>query len=586
MVNNQKSSVFPKFLTLGFVSLLVLSACNTITGSDNSRFKSREGVNLESFMPSDLMLLAKIGTNDEKQIEYLKNINSYFPTDLYKEFITGFNEGFTSSSDFDEYGLDYEKDILPIIGEKTEFYVGISLGGQDVKEFNPDDIKVSALLTTQDPEKLSNLLNKFSKDGKLKEANYNNNKYFVGSDDSQVFIAQLKDVLVYSNNESLLKAGFDNLANGVSALKNNKNFNDTFNKYYKSSIAFVYGDSAGAMEFVQQLAKQEGVNGINTGLEGIKSQLYVLVAEKDGIRFKVDMLGDGNADFTKLTGKSKKIYLADKIPSVNSIMYFESSGLKAMFDQVLATAKQEEGFDEEYNAMKEEISAMGLDLEKDILPLLENNFAFIFGDNDSVLPSLGLFIDVKGHNESAAKVVSKMDEGMDYAYEMAKADSEDLAMFIEKEEIEKGKLWKYKLLLGPLLATAPEEIAKELTGLKVELYYGLIDDNTLGIALYPNLEKDFANTKLSIAQNGDFKNAINDLGGNLQSVTYISFKQSLAYVDRIMNMAKKVGALPVIPAEYEMVKQYLNPIKHFIVGNTVVDKQYIHSEMFIKITNN
>lgn len=586
MANNQKSSIIPKFLTLGFVSLLVLSACNTITGGDNSRFQSKEGVNLESFMPSDLMLLAKVGTNDEKQIEYLKNINSYFPVDLFKEFATGFNEGFTSSGDLSEYGLDYEKDVLPIIGEKSEFYVGISLGGQDVKEFNPDNIKMSALLTTQEPEKLSNLLNKFVSEGKLKEANYNNNKYLVSTDDSSVYLAQLKDVLIYSNNESLLKTGFDNFAKGVSALKDNKNYNEIFNKYYKSSVAFVYGDSAGVMNFVQELAKQEGGSAISTGFEGVKSQLYVLAVEEDGIRFKVDMLGDNSTDFTKLTGNSKKIYLADKVPSLNTILYLEGGGLKAVLDQVLEAAKQEEGFDAEYAAMKEEVSSMGLDLEKDIFPLFENNFAFIFGDNNSVLPTLGLFMDVNGHNESAVKVASKMDEGMDFAFEMAKADSEDLVAFIEKEEVKQGKLWKYKLLLGPLLATAPEDIAKELTGLKVELYYGLVDDNTLGIALYPNLEIDFANSKLSVAQSGDFKNASNDLGGKLQSVTFVSFKQALVYVDRIMNIAKQAGAVPAIPPEYEMAKQYLDPIKYFIGGNTVVDKQYVHGEMFIKITNN
>ena len=134
MVNNVQATLTPKTLTLGvLLSTLIFTGCQqAVAPLKDGGMTSKEGVKLEAAIPANAAVIIKVGTTDPGQVKLIKDLNAQFPGDLTKEFTTGFNEGFKSGAKFEEIGLNFETDILPLVGEQTEFLMAMAPGKKDV----------------------------------------------------------------------------------------------------------------------------------------------------------------------------------------------------------------------------------------------------------------------------------------------------------------------------------------------------------------------------------------------------------------------------------------------------------------------
>jgi len=556
-------------------------------------------VKIESMLPADTFLLIKVGTQDVEQIASLKTLNAYFPNDPMGSMVQEFNDGFKKGANLNEMGLDYEKDILPILTEKSEIYLAVAPGkplSGDAASVNPNSMQVNAVLamTLGDTGKFDNLLQTQTTKGKLKSDNYNGQAYYIETDktDTPAYIMRYNDVAVVSTSLENLKAALDNETSGKDPLADNAVYQKQMNTYYKPSMAIVYGDFSKVIDFMARASSDgqdmaQSLNSINGGIgvKDIQSEMVLVSAEKDGIRLSGDVIGKDGSDLTQILGKIDKVYMADKIPAQDAVIYSEGSNLRAAYDRFLEMAKVQPEFDQNMQELKDTLKAQDLDLEKDILTFLDKGFALVLEDSGSIVPTLGFYVDASSNPDSAAKVVAKINDGMDKTFAQATKESPDLAMLVTKEEVTPGKLWKFKLNLDPLMVQMPAAVAQKLSGQKVEFYYGLLPDNTMVFALAPDLEKNYGHSH-TVAQGAEYQKAMSYLKGAVRSVGYFAPSQLVVYADRMVQIAKDAGALTTIPAEYELAKGYVNPIKSFSFGTNAVEKTHIHSEAFLHIANN
>ncbi len=595
MVENRVTTITPRILALGVFSLFLLAGCQQ-TANDQGRFVSPQGVKIESMWPADTFLLIKVGTQDEGQIANLKTLNSYFPNDPMGALVDEFNVGFKQGANLDEMGLDYEKDILPILNEKSEMYLAVAPGKALSTETTSDSTEVKAVLamTLADQGKFDGLLQRQVEKGKLKQDSYNGQNYFTETDlaDLPAYIFRYNDLAVVTTSLESLKAGVDNERAGKNPLADNSVYQQTVNKYYKPSIALIYGDFSKVVDFMSETSSDgkdlvQSLNSLNggTNVTDIAAEIVLVSAEKDGIRLSGDVVGKTGVDLNKSVGGVDKVYLADKIPAQDAVVYIEGNNLQAAYTRFLEIGKNNPDFDDNMKEMRDYLHSQDLDLEKDVLPILDKGFAMILEDNSSVLPTIGFYLDASSNPDSAAKVAAKINDGFDQLFTLAKKDSPDLELLMTKEEVTPAKLWKFKLNIDPLLIQMPPVISKKMSGQKIEFYYGLLPDNVMVFALTPDLEKNYGQAH-SVSKGQEYQKAMSYLNDAKGSIGYVAPGQIAVYADRLMQLAKDSGALPGTPEPYQLIKSYVSPIKSLVFGTNSIEKNHLHSEAFLHIANN
>lgn len=593
MVSKTRVNLFtPKALTLGVLSLLFFSGCQQQAAFSGERFVSAKGVKIEAMLPADTFMLAKFGSRDEKQLENLKILNAYFPNDPMGSIVREFNAGFKDGANLEEIGLDYEQDILPILNDKSEVYFAISpKAGADGAEELP--INAALALTLVDEAKFDALLAKQIEKNLLKKNDYNGQAYYTEVDvsDTPAFIARVNDTVFVTTSLDILQSGLDNLKSGKNLLAENKVYQRIVNKYHQPAIALIYADFAKVTEFLAESSAEgkEMLATINSAtpkeinVDDIESEILLLIAEGDGLRLSAHILGRDGKDFTQLASNYSKAYLADKIPAQAPVIYTENANLRKSYEVFLGIAQQDPDFDQAMAELKSFLGSQQLDLEKDILSFLDRGFALLLEDNSSVIPSIGFYLDVGSNPDGASKVMAKINQAIDQAFEQAKLETPELPMLVDKEEVVAGRLWKFRLNFDAVLTQAPPEVAKKLTGQKVEFYYGILDGNILAFALKPDLEKVFGKDK-SVAQGEEYRQAMSYLKGADRSVGYMAPAQVFVYLDRLLKLAEDAGAMDRTSlAEYELAKSYLMPLKSLSFGTAAPEKDHIYSEAFLHI---
>ena len=97
----------------------------------------------------------------------------------------------------------------------------------------------------------------------------------------------------------------------------------------------------------------------------------------------------------------------------------------------------------------------------------------------------------------------------------------------------------------------------------VELYYGILNDNTLVIALYPNFEEYYGSSSLS--QDSTFIQAVKKLDGVYGGkLSYFNITNLTEYLSNIMSLLGDDSY--IMPSEDEMdtIKDIVGMFKYFI----------------------
>jgi hypothetical protein len=586
--NSRVKYLTPAVLTLGVLSLFLFSACQQ-TPNVSGRFVSEKGVNIEAALPVDTFLLAKLGSRDAGQLSNLQTLNSYFPNDPLGSMVKEFNTGFKEGSKLEEAGLDYDKDILPILSPKTEVIAAIAPGEGN----SMDKIKGILAMTLADEVKFDGLLNKQVEKKVFKKESYNNQEYYTQLNESaeKAYILRLKDTAFVFTDLQSMKTGLDNLGIDKVGLAGNQAYQRAMQNYIPS-IAFIYGDFAKVTEFLKNtgsdgdaLTKALGGSRFESnGADAVESETVVITVEKEGVRFLATVLGKSGGDLKKVGGAMEKSYLMHKINAKYPLIYSEAYGLRQAYDGFIKIAEKDAEMADGIKQMKEFLAAQDLDLEKDVLSFMDKGYAFVLEDTDSVFPALGIYLDAGSNAAGAAKVAGKIDKGLDEVWREMLVDSPQLSMLISKETVIPDQLWKYKLNLDPLLVDAPAEIAKKLSGQKVELYYGMLPENIFVIALKPDLEKTYGQSPI-VFDGDEFKKALSYLKGADFGVTYLAPSQVFVYMDRVLKLVAEAngGHSMGDMTQYQQAKNYVNPIKSFVTASRGIEKEKLVVEAFLHI---
>lgn len=586
MVKNRLIPLSLNLLTLGVLSLLLFSGCQQAVES-TARFTSKEGVKVEAFMPGDSFLLLKVGTRDADQLAGLKTLNAYFPNDPMGMIVSEFNQGFKKGANLDEIGLDYEKDIVPILSDKSEMYLALAPSREiDPGAAGKQSIGAVVAMTVADTGKFDNLIQKQLDKGKLIKNDYNGQTYY--SQEGVGYLVRYKDVVFVSTSLDFVKNGLDSLKNGKDLLAENANYMQAMDAYYKPSLAFAYGDFARVMDFLAQtsangedVAKTLSTFNPGTVAKDIQSEVITLVAGNDGLRLTANIVGREGSDFSKTMGGIERVYLADKIPGKDAVVYTEGSNLRKTYDQFIELGRTDAAFGENFKQMQDYLTAQGLDLEKDVLTFMSKGFALALSDTGAVIPSLGVYLDASGNVDGAAKVVTKINSALDGVFLQAKMDSPELEILVRKEEVDPGKLWKYVINLDPILTQVPQVLSQKLSGQKIEFYYGLLADNTMVFAFNADLEKSFGKDQ-PVSQGKEYHKAMGYLSGADRAIGYLAPAQLVTYFDRLVDVAKMVGMDSELLA-YDLIRSYVLPLQSFSFGTVLIDKTHLRSEAFLHI---
>lgn len=589
---NLSRSVFAGFTVL-LVSLFIITGCQQ--SPKKERFSSAKGINIESFFPADTFMLFKIGTGDQEQLKNLAEMNSYFPNDPLKFIVDEFNNGFEEGAELDEYGISYKEDILTMINERSEFYFAMTPG--ELEDGGAPDFVIA--ITLSDEGKLNSLLAFQEIKGKLIQKNYHNRPYFVevteNTADTSAYFTRVDDVLFVATDEKLLHKGLDNIAIGENLLSQNPVYSRALIDYV-DSVLLVYADFEKLVYFLDKSAELNegenfmekfGVPGLQTEkVLDIESEVIIAKIEDEGIRVTIDILGKDGTDFLVTAGDMKPSYLMNKIPAITPMIYVEGYNLRQSIDSFLALANSDiEGIDPDFKEgiaqMEQFFVSQNLDLEGDILPFLDKGFAFVYQDNQSLVPGMGLYVDVTGNLDGAVKVSQMINQALTDLWEQALVESPEMEMFVQKEDIVPSKLWKFGLNINALLAGQSGPLQKKLSGQAIEFYYGILEDGVMTFALEPNLENRYGNEDVVSADSG-FKKAISYLNGADVGVTYIAPGAVFEYIDRIMQLAREEGMPASDLVDYEVIKSYVMPIKS-IVGASSYSDLHIGMQMFVHI---
>ena len=582
----------PSVLIIGILLVFSLSACQQSVPA-GQRFSSEKAVNIEAFMPVDTFLLAKIGTRDQDQLDVLKTLNGYFPNDPMGAFVTEFNQGFKESANLDKMNLDYEKDILPILNNKSQFFFSmspgkdVSLASKDTTSASPK-VNFNIAMTVADEGKFDALLDKQTANNLLKKEDYNGQTIYseINKTDTSAYLSRYMDTVFMSTNQDLLKAGLDNVKANKDLLADNKVFQRGMSSY-KPNMAIVYANLG---EVIKLLGASEGKNSEEMAkalsgmdIENIESEILMMTAENNGIRIASKVFAKSGVDISKTkSAANMQAYLFKKIPAVAPIFYLEGSGLKISYEKMILAFGSDPEFTSGMTLMKDFLKTKGLDWEKDVLSFMDKGIAIVFEDTGTPIPGIGIYLDANSNLDGATKVALAINNGFDDLMAQALKESSDISMVLSKEEVKPGKLWKFKVNLDTVLTAAPSEIAKKLTGQKVELYYGLLDDGVMAITLKPDLEKIYAKDQM-MEKNPEFSQAMKLVNGEHRGLAYFAPVQVVQLVDSYLKLIKDAtGQAPTIP-DYDSVKAAIMPLKSLIFSGGEMKADELSADFFLHI---
>lgn len=587
MVNNVQTTLTPKALTLGvLLSTLIFTGCQqAVTPLKDGGMTSKEGVKLEAAIPANAAVIVKLGTTDPGQVKLIKDLNAQFPGDLTKEFTTGFNEGFKSGAKFEEIGLNFEEDVLPLVGEQTEFVMAMAPGKKD--GLNKPEIMAS--MTLADNAKFDALIAKLK--DVTKEDYKGNTVYTAKSEDGTLNVfSRYKDTVLLSDTIENLKAMLDRLATGESLIAAKPGYAKAM-KDLKPNLAMVYADlgaitgqmAADNPEEVQSMTKSLSMFGLPAdSLNVLDTEVLFATAEKDGIRMNASVYAKEGADMSKLMTNGQKFYLAKDIPGKTPLLYSEGQGFKEAYENILSAMEGDQEMKQGMDEMRAGLKQVGLDFDQDVLGIMDKGIAMVMADNGSVLPSIGFYIDASSKPDSAKKIAGVLNTMLTSGIAQVQSENPEAAALIDKQDVEADKLWKVKVNMDPLLMSAPENIVKKLTGQKVELYLGLVGNNVLALSLHPDLEKTYAKGGDTVANAAEFKRALEYVKGNDLTVTYMAPAAVFDYLDRIMQLAKDSGAA-IDMTDYDQVRSLVRPVKSIIMGSGGFANGVARSEIFVHI---
>lgn len=455
-------------ILLAVLSLsLLLTACGN-KGDMAVQF-SNEGLIPEAFLPADLGLVVSYSTRDGEQYGAVEAMGKA----LGDEDRVSRTASDSLDSKLGDIGLDYETDLKPALGDQFRMLYAV----RPVEEGDPENF---AVVTLEDPSKMTDVLSKLADEEKLSYKKLSELDAYV-KEDSGLYLAVKDDLLlVASNGENLVMMSE---MEEDSSLWGSDAYQDTLESIGPNYL--LYGVMYPSV-YTEDLSLPAGFSVGNIPAV-VDQQVMVVRAESEGLSFEAWV--DANKQKAKEAEISfdvvprEKPYLFKEVPSEGLVTYFESYGLAQTLEQARKLGDDTDSLEK---AEQFSQSYFGMDFD-DLMSFMDKGYAMIVHENSGVIPGLTFYFDVSSDTENAQAFVDKLDSQLSGLLLIAQSA---MPGAITKDTTTWGdsEFARIKMDLTSL-ASAESPLPAGLTSSPIELVYGL-DGDRLVISLANNWDSE------------------------------------------------------------------------------------------------
>ena len=534
--------------------------------------KSSQNSIAEQYLPASTMLVASLNLRDTNVQKNMDTLLSYFPgsEEIRHNIMKGFSE--EMNKNLSSYNLDFEKDLLPIIGNNPRIMLALAppITGQQ-------DPIIYGATTVQDMQGLNTLINKlvttkiFSQElPDMVLANTEHHFYSGIKNDLFIFSNNKEALLQYLTKQDPAHSLFtDNLYTQVIS-----NLDTPYLGYLYMNIPLL----AAQMKNIDPATHQILGNNSIRAIQGIGLSLS---PQTTGISFKGYVVGDKavmdkmNYLFSHLP--SQKPLLMKNITNSHTMLFSEVFDFKKAWEDSLAMNKtaMEEMYGISALAKQYIASATGLDVEQDILPLLDNDIAFaIQYEKGNLMPQISVLINVSHHPDSAQKIIQLIDRSIDSLIHQLQQSGAPKT-FVQKKSVTISSKPFTKVTMDIMQSIPPDmamvPAAKSMLGTtKVTLTYGITADNVLIVTTDNHLSELYGKSSMTLEKN--VTEALQYVNDTTQGISYIDIENILGYVDQIVQYIDALEPMTTEDkASYDKIVHMLQPLKYIIFSSTSQD---------------
>lgn len=456
-------------------------------------------------VPRDAIVYGEVTLDPEGDEEQaVRDIAARFPggEDLPAQIAKGLNETFKDD------GVDYTKDVEPVLGEKAVFFVS------DIE--GEDDAEGAAIFEVEDEDAARELLEKG--DEKVEKRSYEGTEILT-NDNGDVEGAVLEGSVVVGTPKAVeatidTSGGGDSIEDSDQASDSLESFDDPLVAVYLDGEQLVdsLGPAAAAAgPFVKLLAEPYAL-GVSVESDAVVVDSTIPPAVSNLV-FPF-LFGSGGGGLEELPGDA---WAAGGQPEVG-----ESLG------RLLELAEQSEGFDADVEGQVK--AATGLDLDEDLLAWMGDLTFFVRG---AAADQLGGGVAIETSDPDASRRALEAFERL----ATRQASPSETVGPLTVDGADDGFT-----LRSP---DVPEPLHAALGGERVVLAYG------------DAAAEDLLDPSETLAENEDFTGAAERLGEGFTASSYIDVPTALALVE-------STGATS--DPDYEQARPYLEPFARVVAG--------------------
>lgn len=567
------------------------------------RFGASIDADLEAVFPKDASVVMIFDYSDSGQRAAFKNLLKKFPeTGGWAKIVEMLD------SDLEERNISYEKDIRPVLKKKWEIGIGMSVPENLGPLNSPEVYFVGKFDKSAAAKKLFEkiLAAKFGKD--IEDIRYKKDGEFeywttggTGSKHS-FYAAKYRDII-------FVTTGITYLKEAVERIKNNNGFKPREDE----SLMYTYLNLSNWSAVFEALFRKSGLESVVDSAENIGAEYSTIIADEGGLKF----YGEAEIDLSEgmedgLANYNYEVGLYKKIGGDNVMLYSEQSKLGVYgaiivqsfmmgFNSASMQASQggdipQELFIPNYyeNFVAQVAGISGLSVEN-VEVLLEQPFAFAVSNDEDILPSVVIAVDVGEENEDNAK---KLIAGVDDFVSEIITDYDAVVMNITGGEVGVGafkrenivigggsfyKVWFDKSVLSEDALVNMNWFGILIENIDFEIYYGVTGDNLIILALYPGFEDVYG--KSSLSENEDFMAASAQISGvRGHRLEYMNLEEFAVFFHKFLEEISYKNLLAVpFRARYE---QYVEPILktcRYLISSERLEGEKVIAEGYWKI---
>lgn len=471
----------------------------------------------DELIPADVHFLVELDTEDPTQREKAT------------EAIYSFSEEFIEPELGDEILEAYES-LLDSLTLENNIMMGV-----DIEEIDTEGEGKVFITFKNTNNQFSLILALLGLNASLRQETYEGVNYYIISErdsSTEAYITRIDDIIAFTNISEAMEEIIDLALDSTNALSNDEDYNTITSNLAEVYVASIYVNITSILEILAEIEDEE-----MPPIMQIADKLAIaLTLEDDGWYFTTYTLGNESVidelglpfDLTDFT---PNIY--QKFPAAPTIFYTETENLGASVQGMLNTLLEDYGYDPGVATE----TALGLNLETEILAWMDKELAIGMQDSGEIIPALTVMINASSSPINAQKLIDFIDG---FINALMIGDREIVTK--ESVEIDGGTLYNVKIDLIGILEEQEGIDSEKLALLEtilppLELTYGLTGEDLLIFSNYPALPDHYGE---GLNSNEDVETMMTRVPPENGGFSYLSPAAFFDYTNRILETFDRV----------------------------------------------